>query len=226
MARAAPTRAASPSPSGTSGDPAVISWGHIQVLLWLFLGALALIGVILVVARSLVPSRSPSQDGIVRSWIALALVAGLLVFCAVAFAVQDANLRSTLIGALAAAAGATIAFYFSGKHAEEARQDVLSAAFGGEEVVPDLINCTEEQAAALLGRTSLKLDLAPGSGPATPPATISRQDPARGATAPRGTTVKVSYSASASAEAEGEGEPSTTEQAGQPGQPGGGQPGG
>ncbi|MFB7510457.1 PASTA domain-containing protein [Streptomyces broussonetiae] len=173
----------------------MISWGHIQVLLWLFLGALALIGVVLVIARYCVPSRSASADGIVRSWIALALVAGLLVFCAVAFAVRDANLRSTLIGALAAAAGSTIAFYFSGKHAEEARQDVLSAAFGGQEVVPDLTECTEQQASEILGKTSLQLDLAPGSGPSAPPATITGQDPARGSTAPRGTTVKVTFAA-------------------------------
>ncbi|MFI2200058.1 PASTA domain-containing protein [Streptomyces sp. NPDC020192] len=181
-------------PSGTSGDPPAISWGHIQVLLWLFLGAIALIGIVLVVARYTVRSRSASSDGIVRSWIALSLVAGLLVFCAMAFAIQDSNLRSTLIGALAAAVGSTIAFYFSGKHAEEARQDVLSAAFGGQDVVPDLIGHTEEEAASMLGRTSLQLDLAPGSGPPAPPATISSQDPARGATVPRGSTVKVAYS--------------------------------
>ncbi|MFI9052010.1 PASTA domain-containing protein [Streptomyces sp. NPDC053427] len=176
-----------------TNDPATLSWGHVQVLLWILVAAVVAIGVVLVVARRLVPSRSASSDSIVRSWVAVALVTGLVVFCAVAFAVRDTNLRSTLIGALAAAVGSTVAFYFSGKVAEDARKDMLSAAFGGQEVVPDLLGCSRDEAAAKLGTTTLKLEPAPDSGPSAEPATISRQDPAKGATVPRGTAVKVTF---------------------------------
>ncbi|MEV6837070.1 PASTA domain-containing protein [Streptomyces sp. NPDC051133] len=176
-----------------TNDPATIAWGHVQVLLWILLSAVLAIGIVLVAARRMVPGRTASSSSIVRSWVALALVTGLVVFCAVAFAVRDTNLRSTLIGALAAAVGSAVAFYFSGKGAEAARKDVLSAAFGGEEVVPDLIKCTKDQAALKLGATTLKLELAPDSGPSAPPAAISRQDPAKGATVPRGTAVKVTF---------------------------------
>nr|BFD86759.1 hypothetical protein StreXyl84_61600 [Streptomyces sp. Xyl84] len=174
--------------------PAEISWGHVQVLLVILLVAIVAIGVVLVAARRFVPSRSASSDSsIVRSWIALALVTGLVAFCAVAFAVRDTNLRSTLIGALAAAVGSTVAFYFSGKVAADARRDVLSAAFGGQEAVPDLIRCTMDEAAARLGTTTLRLELAPGSGPSAAPAAISGQDPPKGTTVPRGTPVKVTF---------------------------------
>ncbi|MFB0617928.1 PASTA domain-containing protein [Streptomyces sp. AGS-58] len=176
-----------------TNDPATISWGHVQVLLCILLSAVVAIGFLLVIARRAVPSRTASSNSIVRSWIAMALVTGLVAFCAVSFAVRDTNLRSTLVGALAAAAGSAVAFYFSGKVAEDARKDVLSAAFGGEEVVPDLIRCTRDQAAVKLGGTTLTLELAPGSGPSAAPAAISRQDPAAGATVPRGTAVKVTF---------------------------------
>ncbi|AGS73687.1 hypothetical protein B446_34445 [Streptomyces collinus Tu 365] len=174
-------------------DPATISWGHVQVLLWILLSTVVAIGIVLVVARRVVPGRTVSSNSVVRSWVAMALVTGLMAFCAVAFAVRDTNLRSTLIGALAAAVGSAVAFYFSGKAAEDARKDVLSAAFGGEEVVPDLIRCTKDEAAVKLGGTTLKLELAPDSGPSAAPAAISRQDPAKGATVPRGTAVKVTF---------------------------------
>ncbi|MEU0253811.1 PASTA domain-containing protein [Streptomyces sp. NPDC006184] len=176
-----------------ANDPATISWGHVQVLLCILLSAVVAIGILLVLARRAVPSRTASSNSIVRSWIAMALVLGLVAFCAVAFAVRDTTLRSTLIGALAAAVGSAVAFYFSGKVAEDARKDVLSAAFGGEEVVPDLVECTKDQAAVKLGGTTLKLELAPDSGPSAAPAAITRQDPARGATVPRGTAVKVTF---------------------------------
>ncbi|GGV13027.1 hypothetical protein GCM10010260_59920 [Streptomyces filipinensis] len=176
-----------------TNDPATISWGHVQVLLWILLSTVVAIGIVLVVARRVVPSRTASSNSVVRSWVAMALVTGLMAFCAVAFAVRDTNLRSTLIGALAAAVGSAVAFYFSGKAAEDARKDALSAAFGGEEVVPDLIRCTRDEAAVKLGGTTLKLELAPDSGPSAAPAAISRQDPAKGATVPRGTAVKVTF---------------------------------
>jgi hypothetical protein len=72
-----------------------------------------------------------SGDGdpgsVVRSWIAISLVMGLLVFCATAFLIDDPSLRSTLYGGLIASVGAAVAFYFSSKGADQARSDILNA---------------------------------------------------------------------------------------------------
>jgi hypothetical protein len=65
---------------------------------------------------------------IIRSWIAIALVLGLLIFCGAAFLVDDTTLRSTLLGGLVASTGAAVAFYFSSKDADQARADILGAA--------------------------------------------------------------------------------------------------
>jgi hypothetical protein len=65
---------------------------------------------------------------VIRSWIAISLVMGLPVFCATAFLINDASLRSTLYGGLIASVGAAIAFYFSSKAADQSRADVLNAA--------------------------------------------------------------------------------------------------
>jgi hypothetical protein len=79
-------------------------------------------------------SSSSSQDGdggpaatLICSWLAIALVFGLLLFCAVAFAIDDQSLRSTLIGGLVASASAAVAFYFSSKSSDQARSDMLAA---------------------------------------------------------------------------------------------------
>ncbi|WP_143094155.1 hypothetical protein [Streptacidiphilus jiangxiensis] len=57
-------------------------------------------------------SRRP-YGSIVRSWIALSLIAGLLLYFGLAFAVDGPTLRSTLAGAVGAAVGSTTAYYFS-----------------------------------------------------------------------------------------------------------------
>jgi len=85
--------------------------------------ALLLIGIIVIFARR----KDPGGQSVVRSWIALALVAGLVLFCAVTFAINDPNLRSTVFGGLTTSVGAAIAFYFSSKSSDQARQDILDA---------------------------------------------------------------------------------------------------
>src|SRR5262249_35610491 len=72
-----------------------------------------------------------SSGSVIRSWIAVSLVLGLVVFCAAAFLVDDASLRSTLFGGLIASVGAAVAFYFSSGTADQARSDVLNAALAG-----------------------------------------------------------------------------------------------
>jgi hypothetical protein len=93
---------------------------------------------------------------VVRSWIAIALVGGLLIFCAVAFAIDDPSLRSTLFGGLIASVGAAVAFYFSAKNADQARKDILTAALGTAEV-PKLEGLTVAQAQAAIAKTPLQL---------------------------------------------------------------------
>jgi hypothetical protein len=98
----------------------------------------------------------------VRSWIAISLVLGLLVFCAASLAIGDSTLRSTLVGALAAAVGAAIAFYFSAHQADQSRQDLLTAA-AGTVTVPEITALTLAKASALLAKTSLRLLIDPGT---------------------------------------------------------------
>lgn len=96
------------------------------------------------------------------------------------------DLRSTLVGGLTASVGSAVAFYFSAKSSEQARQDLLQAS-GTLETVPDLSGKTEADAAALLGRTSLKLV----TSPADPAAgtVVPSQTPPPGSTCPSGSSI-------------------------------------
>jgi hypothetical protein len=112
------------------------------------------------------PAPTAADSTLVRSWIAIVLVAGLLIFCAVALAINDAQLRSTLFGGLVASVGAAVAFYFSSKGADQARQDILSAALGTVEV-PNLVDLSVSAARAVMSKTPLKLALANAQPPDT-----------------------------------------------------------
>jgi len=87
------------------------------------------IGIVVFVARYLLSQRD-STSSVVRSWLALTLVAGVLVFCGISLGVDDSSMRSTLFGGLIASAGAATAFYFSSKNSDQARKDILDASFG------------------------------------------------------------------------------------------------
>jgi hypothetical protein len=97
-----------------------------------------------------------SDSMVVRSWIAIVLVGGLLIFCAVALAINDPSLRSTLFGGLIASVGAAVAFYFSAKSSDQARKDILTASLGTAEV-PKLEGLTVAQAQAAISKTPLQL---------------------------------------------------------------------
>jgi Putative Ig domain len=130
----------------TAGNTAsTLSFSHVLLLLGIVVGGMLLAGILVSVTRSKVrPGVAAAAAGtpgaaagsvtagepgsVIRSWIAISLVMGLLVFCATAFLIDDASLRSTLYGGLIASVGAAIAFYFSSKGADQARADVLSAA--------------------------------------------------------------------------------------------------
>jgi hypothetical protein len=113
------------------GDVATLSFWHLLLLLSLLVCAMLIAGSIIIVSRAKVTvPQSPQHYGasVIRSWIAIALVMALIVFCATAFVVDDSSLRSTLFGGLIASVGAAVAFYFSSSTSDQARSDVLNAA--------------------------------------------------------------------------------------------------
>jgi hypothetical protein len=99
------------------------------LLLCLVVAGMLAAGLVVILARTKVPAGADEQAvSVLRSWIAISLVFGLLVFCAAAFLIDAPALRSTLFGGLIASVGAAVAFYFSSKTADQARSDILQAA--------------------------------------------------------------------------------------------------
>jgi hypothetical protein len=170
--------------TGTS----VLPWNQTLTVLGITAITVLLIGLVVIVGRRSAASKDADQS-IVRSWIALALVAGLLLFCALTFAVNDPDLQNTVFGGLIASVGAAVAFYFSSKSADQARQDILNATFGTE-TVPDLTGLTEDQATALLGKTSLRLEVSPPSLTAAD-ATVASQQPPKDSVVRKGSSVVI-----------------------------------
>ena len=125
---------------------------------------------------------------LIRSWLAIALVAGLLLFCAVAFGIDDQSLRSTLIGGLVASSSGVVAFYFSSKSADQARSDLLSAALGTTEV-PDLKGMTLGDAKAAMAAIALSLHVDPATADDT--STVTHQSPSPHASVRPGGVVSV-----------------------------------
>ena len=181
---------------GTNSLSAIPGW----VLLLTIALLILLSGVVVMVGRYWMEIRKPrgrTQSSVepntvdatvVRSWIAIALVGGLLVFCAAAFALKDETLRSALIGGLVANAGAAVAFYFSTKSADQARQDVLSATQGTTNV-PNLQGMSVADAKKEMASSPLQLVL---DDPNAPPShTVHTQTPAPGASVRTGSAVVV-----------------------------------
>lgn len=108
---------------------ATLSFSQVLLLLGIVVVGMLAAGILVSVTRAKVPSgdQGDPPGSVVRSWIAISLVMGLLIFCAAAFLIDDPSLRSTLFGGLIASVGAAVAFYFSSKAADQARTDVLNA---------------------------------------------------------------------------------------------------
>jgi hypothetical protein len=175
-------------------DVPSLDWGQTLMLMAAILLGVLLAGVVVIVGRSTAHHKDP-RASLVRSWIAISLVLGLLLFCASAFAVADANLRSTLVGALAAAVGAAIAFYFSSNQADQARQDLLNATVGSV-TVPKITGGSLAQALATLAKTSLILQVDPASSELAKndQAIVALQDPNPDVQAQMGSAVRVTLS--------------------------------
>lgn len=117
--------AAAPTPSSTvPGTPAV----HADLILWLVVAGVIAAGIVIIIGRNWLKSGQDGQAAsLIRSWIAISLVIGLLIFCAATLFGTDTSLQSTLFGGLIASTGAAVAFYFSSKGADQARADILNA---------------------------------------------------------------------------------------------------
>ena len=95
--------------TASSSPPTTLTWNQTIVVLAFAAGVVVIAGLVVVLGRSVIKGTDPDQS-FVRSWIALTLVAGLVLFCAVTFAISNTSLQSTLFGALTASAGAAVAF--------------------------------------------------------------------------------------------------------------------
>jgi len=111
--------------TGTATTVPTLTFSQGVILLALVVGGSLLTGVVIILGRGYRKTPDPSAS-IIRSWLAVSLVIGLLVFCGAAFLVNDMSLRSTLFGGLIASVGAAVAFYFSSK-----ATDALTAAVAG-----------------------------------------------------------------------------------------------
>jgi hypothetical protein len=144
-----------------------LTGGDKALTLWLVVGFLLLAGIVVAFGRRAIEAKptsgaaagdqpaAPKEDRtLIRSWIAISLVGGLLIFTAISFWISDTTLRSTLIGGLVANAGAAVAFYFASKSADQARRDILAASLPST-VVPNLIGDKPAAVNEKLAATSL-----------------------------------------------------------------------
>lgn len=109
---------------------ATLKIGQVFALLGIVVVGMLVAGLVVIFGRSHLGARSGEGDqptSLIRSWIAISLVMGLLVFSAAALWLSDPSVRSTMFGGLIASVGAAIAFYFSSQAADKARSDILQA---------------------------------------------------------------------------------------------------
>jgi hypothetical protein len=174
------------------------------LVLWLTVGLVIAAGVVIAVARTVLEgsgrstqtaqshaSESARPDKtLIRSWLAISLVGGLLLFCAISFGIDDTTLRSTLIGGLVANAGAGVAFYFASKSSDQARRDILNASLPTV-TVPNLIGKNVQTVNATLA--SMPLHFVPD--PPTPgaEASVVSQSPPPNQPTPQGSQVTASF---------------------------------
>lgn len=142
-----------------SSPPTVLHGLNASNILYAMVAMVVISGTIIVIGRRVVLGKNPdSSTGILRSWLAISLVGGLLVLCVGAFTVQGTALRGILFGGLVAAASSAITFYFSSSASADAQQTLLSAAASNE--VPNLVGRSVADARAVIAETPLQLNTA------------------------------------------------------------------
>ena len=138
---------------------------------------------------SVTPGGTPDST-LVRSWVAISLVGGLLIFVTLSFWLDDTQLRNVLIGGVVANAGAAIAFYFASKSSDQARKDILAAALPST-LVPNLVGKDLPGAHEAIASTPLRLEVhpaTPGAG-----AQVVTQTPTANQSAPSGSPVAATF---------------------------------
>ena len=161
---------------------------------WLLGSLITLAGLAIVATIVLIfITRNQPTDqrgaGVVRPLLALLLVGGLLILAGASFTLTDADsqTRNLLIGGIVASAAGAVAFYFASRGADEARKDMLSAAFGTE-TVPQLVGMTVDQAKSSMSVGPFALIVPQGAQPNT---VITDQRPKGGSTVQRGSSVEI-----------------------------------
>ena len=176
--------------AANASGASTLTFSQLLTVLGIVAGVIVIAGLIVMWSRYVMKDGGGTEQSIVRSWLALTLVIGLVLFCGVALFLSDTNLRSVLIGGLAASTGTAIAFYFSSKASDQARQDILNATFGTE-TVPDLKGCTRDEAMRRLGQTSLQLVVDPTSSASQGATVDSGQMPPKDSQVRKGSPVTV-----------------------------------
>jgi hypothetical protein len=164
----------------TAAQVTHLSPGAASVTIGLIVGFVILSGIVVAFGRSSLEGSFKAHSGaepgkgppgaaapdrtFMRSWLAISLVGGLLIFCAVSFQLDDPALRNSLLGGVIASAGAATAFYFASKSSDQARRDILNASFPTT-TVPDLIGHTRSEVTAALAGTPLSLEASPPNAP-------------------------------------------------------------
>lgn len=109
-----------------SALPASIPWWVPVVAL---LGVMVLaFGGLLIYGWPSAKNEKRANNSVVRAWIAVTLIAALLILAGVTLGGTDSNLRNVLIGGIVASASTAVAFYFATKANEAANENVLKAA--------------------------------------------------------------------------------------------------
>src|SRR5262245_21831357 len=114
-----PTSTAPPSPPNTDTPASTIPFADARWIGLALLIGLLIAGIILIIAQANSPRKNRSGS-VVRGWIALSLIFGLLAFVLLTFVLGDEDMRTTALGGLTASVGAAIAFYFSARSSEDA----------------------------------------------------------------------------------------------------------
>jgi len=177
---------------------------HWNLALWLTVGLVIVAGIVVAAGRTLLEGRgttpTPTSTStshsnnadrtLMRSWLAISLAGGLLLFCAVSFGIDDTTLRSTLIGGLVANAGAAVAFYFASKSSDQARRDILNASTPTV-LVPNLKGKNPADVNAALAVLPLHLNSDPPAPDAK--AIVCDQAPPANQPTPQGSQLTVTF---------------------------------
>lgn len=181
---------------GQANTPTPLDAKHLGTFLWAMVGLIIATGILVLVFRLLMEGRPATQrkdiatdKTVIRSWLAVVLVSGLLLFAVGSLFIDDPSLWNLLMGGVIASAGTATAFYFASKAAEQTQQNLLNAAFSGATTaisLPDVKGQTVANARTIM--QALKLTFVTPAGTAEDQ-TVTETQPPAGSAAKPGDTV-------------------------------------